>query len=1196
MAPFVFALLAAGGSGREAGAQEPGQAPNVLLLVDASATMDEMPEGAVAATCSPGEPWAGNRWARLVQALTGSVADLRCHAADRRSSAFTAEFGIDGHPPYDHASDLPFHRLLSRSCTFGAGSLPAGLYDFPAGAIALHRYDDPAHPCPSTEWVQATDGVIDVLGARVRFGMLAPDALSDPATGVSGGATDAAGGLRGQWSYFTGWKDGSGAPASATIGGTSAPFEIGVRNPIAPPWEGRLLVPGSGEDTAAAVALRNQRLELALLALRPFGASPLAAMLADVHALLHEDASTDPLDPTRPFSPGRDPRVLGGCRRNYVLLVSDGGPDLDLRPDCEQAGASCPYDPAVAWAERLAKPADPRLAAPVFVVGVGLGAPGGVDCAGLEVPASFAPSGPCPGASGALRACCELTRLAHAGGTGRARFADDVAALRAQVTELLTAVAAHARSRTLPVPAPAPPAERTGTADAAGYQFVSGLVAEPSGWRGQLERRRYVCEEDGTSRRVRLQPPDAARGDDFARNLTAQAARPRRFVTLVPRPDESAPPGGRASLRPFLTGDPDGVGDRRGESHAGEREIFVALAGARPALFGLSKIEPVCHMPGLDPSSPSGCARRLVRWHLGGDNGAGAPSRVGRELGAVHHATPEHVGPPGAVVADVSHRRFTELAAKRPPTLHAVTTDGQLHCFKVAGGDEADPFKVDRLENNELWSYLPAFALPGIAERYDRTERTLLDGAPVVRDVVFERTLAGARAAEATWRTVLVAGAGGGGGFYYALDVTDPGSPTVLWQLAADAQGRPLFGRSTPRPAIATVFVARRGQAPREIAVAILAGGEGAPPTDSKCTRPRRPRNVKHIDPRYPPRKRLPCYPNDPARSLTIVRLDNGEVLMRLFGRSGDDDDDDDDHGEEAEGEGHLRRGRSRHAPFQAPIAGEPLAYPAGPGKVASRVYVGDAEGRLWRVDLADPRPRRWRADLAWDAHALAGDEERRAAPLLAAPAVAVDGRGATVLVFASGQAEPPSAPGAQGSRLWSVGELAERVGRVRFRTTANWVVPFEGGKQVVGPVALADGAAYFATREPVADACGTGRSALWGVDYRAAADAAAGPYPLPRLRKSDDEPAVHAIEAPPGSEPSGVVLTAAPSCVRDEEIATGAGSASALAGGPPGLSLVFHAASGATVSAAAAVESRALSLASPSRRVRVAAWASITE
>ena len=40
-------------------------------------------------------------------------------------------------------------------------------------------------------------------------------------------------------------------------------------------------------------------------------------------------------------------------------------------------------------------------------------------------------------------------------------------------------------------------------------------------------------------------------------------------------------------------------------------------------------------------------------------------------------------------------------------------------------------------------------------------------------------------------------------------------------------------------------------------------------------------------------------------------------------------------------------------------------------GQVADRVYVGDADGTLWRIDLSNPDPVQWDAHVAFDAYAL---------------------------------------------------------------------------------------------------------------------------------------------------------------------------------------------------------------------------------
>src|SRR5262249_5042032 len=145
---------------------------------------------------------------------------------------------------------------------------------------------------------------------------------------------------------------------------------------------------------------------------------------------------------------------------------------------------------------------------------------------------------------------------------------------------------------------------------------------------------------------------------------------------------------------------------------------------------------------------------------------------------------------------DESYAAYAADAAvkKRPLVLYAATTDGQLHAFKVASNDSADTAKVDKLENNEIWSFIPPHVLPGILPTYGR-QALLLDGTPVVSDVagstvtgLFERTRAQAQAGAAStkWSSVLVAGGGSAGGFYYALDITNPYDPKFLWQLSTN--------------------------------------------------------------------------------------------------------------------------------------------------------------------------------------------------------------------------------------------------------------------------------------------------------------------------------------------------------------------------------------------------------------------------
>lgn len=111
-------------------------------------------------------------------------------------------------------------------------------------------------------------------------------------------------------------------------------FEVGARNPAAPPWEGRLIgVPASSNATIDDIRLHNDRIQLAINAMRPYGATPIAGLLDDVKYYYWGD----PVGPQK-----TDVYVQGGCRENFVILVSDGAPNLDARPQCLPEGPAAP--------------------------------------------------------------------------------------------------------------------------------------------------------------------------------------------------------------------------------------------------------------------------------------------------------------------------------------------------------------------------------------------------------------------------------------------------------------------------------------------------------------------------------------------------------------------------------------------------------------------------------------------------------------------------------------------------------------------------------------------------------------------------------------------------------------------------------------------------------------------------------------
>ncbi len=100
------------------------------------------------------------------------------------------------------------------------------------------------------------------------------------------------------------------------------------------------------------------------------------------------------------------------------------------------------------------------------------------------------------------------------------------------------------------------------------------------------------------------------------------------------------------------------------------------------------------------------------------------------------------------------------------PTVYVAANDGMLHAINSGTG-------VER------WGYVPSMVLRNMHKladvEYPAKHTFLVDGTPVVGDI---KTGGG-------WKTILVGGLGAGGAGYYAIDISDQTSPTVLWELRA---------------------------------------------------------------------------------------------------------------------------------------------------------------------------------------------------------------------------------------------------------------------------------------------------------------------------------------------------------------------------------------------------------------------------
>lgn len=1053
--------------------------PNVLLLVDSSGSMEYVSSGNELPECNPATTGgARSRWIELVEVLTGSIQDYRCQAVNRASHAFSQEFGLGGEPPYDYGYPKPYHRPLSGTCTPGPGTARTdNPYLYPDDAIRFHPYTDLTTSCST--FLQSGNGLLDTFLYQIRFGLMTFDTLAHPGTGIVGsepGSANYSDGIEGTWSYYVG-SPRQGWPAGCRF---PADQEVGARNAAAPPWEGRMIAFGPANSGGQDLVTRNGWIQKTLLATRPYGATPIAGMLDDARAFLRADTKTDPLNAGEDFGPYRDAFMAGGCRSTHVLLLSDGEPNMDLRPSCALDGnpdGHCPYDKPEDIAHDLAYTGDVNRRVPVHVVGfalptVTLENSQEVDCTELTDDDLTDADGLCETHPNEreLQACCTLNRIAFNGGTGRAHFANDASELRQAIAEILRA-SASATSRTVP-------AFSSGAAGsgANGFRFFSSFRPTRQGlWTGVLERQRFVCNSQ--SLQAEPEPIDPQKGDDFAANLNSGTGPARRMITFIGGEIGGLIHSAR-SIRPFLA-DNDGVGLYTGTPTDGAPD-FVA-GQIPPAAARLPDAD--CASDGLGAEA---CRNLYFKWVLGLDNGTDnhrcpEPGGNCHLLGSIYHSTPAIVNRPSEMLRDETYERFADDLALRPLVLYTSTTDGFLHAFKVAPNDPDDSFKVDgpAPANNELWSFIPPAMLALLPQQYPDNPTRLLDGAPIVREVVatpvaggyaFERSAEGARSNQSTWRTVLVQGMGQDPG-YFALDVTDPvAGPVFLWQVTTDVDGRPLFGESSGTPLITTLFFADGAAEEREIAVAILPGGDGPRGTES-C--PRIDPDPEGIPGEFV-RSQVPCYTDAAAirgRSLTIVRLDNGKII-RTFRR--------------ATSEVPTALGtRVNVAPLDSPITGQPVAFPGETGAVADRVFVGDRDGTLWRLDLSSTAPQNWTVNLFFDAYWNHTSNEGQ--PIDTPPVLSVDALGRVTVAFSTGDQDVLTSQ-QQTNYVVSLTELASPAAGADETVSVNWFERFTNGNRVAGPMTLFSGVLYFSTYQPVltgsTDVCDTGLSCVFGLDY----------------------------------------------------------------------------------------------------------------
>jgi len=174
----------------------------------------------------------------------------------------------------------------------------------------------------------------------------------------------------------------------------------------------------------------------------------------------------------------------------------------------------------------------------------------------------------------------------------------------------------------------------------------------------------------------------------------------------------------------------------------------------------------------------SASGANLVNFIRGDRSNEGTLYRSRRStLGDMVDASPVYVGKPPFSYTNNGYPTYQTNNANRCPVVYAAANDGMLHAFSAKSSTSAAACAT---AGTELWAYIPRAVMPTLYmlgdSDYANQHRFSVNATPVVADI--SRVESGTT----VWRTMLVGGLGAGGRAYYALDVSSPSSPTLMWE------------------------------------------------------------------------------------------------------------------------------------------------------------------------------------------------------------------------------------------------------------------------------------------------------------------------------------------------------------------------------------------------------------------------------
>lgn len=276
-------------------------------------------------------------------------------------------------------------------------------------------------------------------------------------------------------------------------------------------------------------------------------------------------------------------------------------------------------------------------------------------------------------------------------------------------------------------------------------------------------------------------------------------------------------------------------------------------------------------------------------------------------LGDVVNAKPAYLGKSNFNYSDSGYQAFKDSTVTRAPTVFVGANDGMLHAF------DANTLK-------ERWAFVPTVVIPNLWKladsNYDAKHAYYVNGDFKLYDICIAANCANASASD--WRTILVGGLDGGGRGYYALDVTNPNAPKLMWEIDPSKSGFQNLGYTFSEP----IVTKRSGD--KKWVVVFASGYNNIPDNDAFYSRINEPKTTL-----FKPNLTPQFNSGNGQGYLYIVDAKSGSLIGSPI----------------ATGIGSTSA-PSGLAKISAYIANAKV------NNEATYVYGGDLEGNLWRFNI----------------------------------------------------------------------------------------------------------------------------------------------------------------------------------------------------------------------------------------------------